>query len=506
MTEEYFVPDTYDKNRFRIRAGSFLFIPVGNEPSGCVGKHLAYAARGKNPAVCCAARWILRQLAAGFLVCAGLWGFLLPGHVLAAPRLQEISEKKVIVIDPGHGGENLGTVEGSRDEKGMTMVTALAMYEELLLYEDVEVYLTHTEDRDMPLKERAEFAAEVEADFLFSIHYNASPSHELFGSEVWVSNQAPYNGYGYQFGCEFLAEARSMGLLIRGVKTRQGDSGDYYGIIRESVARGIPAVIIEHCHVDQAGDALYCEGEEKLKEFGRRDALAVARYFGLKSTALNVDYSGYSLAEADASAGVEATFQDTTEPESCRVDFVEADYETGLLKLEVSARDPDSPLLYYRYSLDGGDSFGPLEAWPGTDTLTGRYEESFGLDLTIPLNTAPEVVVRAYNMYDLHRDSNVYVSPQTFRPEPEPEPLPPEEEKEGVGLRDLLANLLKGERPEEEEGKEEISFWVFLKDCLVMVVCMAAVMMTVRYLSYLKRRKRRRQRRKEARDIWNQHR
>ena len=47
----------------------------------------------------------------------------------------------------------------------MTMTTALAMYEELLLYDNVEVYLTHQEDEDMSLKARAEFAAQVNADF-----------------------------------------------------------------------------------------------------------------------------------------------------------------------------------------------------------------------------------------------------------------------------------------------------------------------------------------------------
>ena len=141
--------------------------------------------------------------------------FLMSETVLAAPRLQETGEKTVIVIDPGHGGENRGTIENGHEEKFMTMTTALAMYEELLLYDDVEVYLTHTEDVDMSLKERAAFAQSVNADFLFSIHYNASENHEFFGSEVWVSSVSPYNGYGYQFGYEFLSDMRDLGLLVR---------------------------------------------------------------------------------------------------------------------------------------------------------------------------------------------------------------------------------------------------------------------------------------------------
>ena len=85
----------------------------------------------------------------------------------AAPRAQETGERVTIVIDPGHGGENEGTLEGIVQEKKMTMVTAMAMYEELLKYDNVDVYLTHTEDVNLSLADRAQFAEERNADFLF---------------------------------------------------------------------------------------------------------------------------------------------------------------------------------------------------------------------------------------------------------------------------------------------------------------------------------------------------
>ena len=54
-------------------------------------------------------------------------------NVQAAPRAQETGERVTVVIDPGHGGDNEGTLEGITKEKEMTMVTALAMYEELTI-------------------------------------------------------------------------------------------------------------------------------------------------------------------------------------------------------------------------------------------------------------------------------------------------------------------------------------------------------------------------------------
>lgn len=426
-----------------------------------------------------------------FAVTVLLTAFLAPEKVHGAPRLQNTAdkEKTVIVIDPGHGGENRGTIEGWEDEKLMTMTTAMAMYEELSLYEDAEVYLTHTEDVDMSLKERAKFAQSVGADFLFSVHYNASKSHELFGSEVWVSAFAPYNGYGYQFGYELLSDIREMGLLVRGVKTRLGDDGDdYYGIIRESVALGIPALIIEHCHVDEARDAVYCENEEQMRNFGKMDATAVARYFGLKSSALNVDYSDYPLAESDAAAPVVYTLSDSTEPDACELTLEEADYEGYTLTLTVSARDQDSPLLYYSYSTDRGLSFTPKEPWPESDTLTGSSKESFSLTIPVTPDTWPRVILRAYNMYDLYTESACFVSEKPFA-------LPEEEETDPVAELEILpvSDSLAQSSPDEGDGQPGPDFSTLFRFCLLAALFLLVLLIGAQAVAFRIRGKRRRQ-------------
>lgn len=402
---------------------------------------------------------------------------------------QDTGDKLVVVIDPGHGGENLGTIENNHLEKEMTMTTALSMYEELLRYEDVEVYLTHTDDIDMSLRERAKFAQKVNADFLFSIHYNASASHELFGSEVWVSSVAPYNAYGYQFGSEFLKDMKELGLVNRGVKTRIGDSGkDYYGVIRESVALGIPAVIIEHCHVDEIHDMDYCDTEEELKAFGVADATAVAKYFGLKSSELNVDYSDYQLAEVAFDALVPITLTDDTEPDVCMIEVKEADYNGCKLTLKVAAADYDSPILYYSYSLDGGATFSIREPWPETDTLTGVYRDTFTLTLDIPDATKPQVIVRAYNMFDLYTESNCYQSEQIFQvpvvtPEPTAEPpsitIVPVTPEEVPALSDEVITTMP------DSGGNPL---IFLVLAIVIVAVMTALCHGILYVRRKKKR------------------
>ena len=439
--------------------------------------------------------------------------FFQPLPVHAAARLQETKDTVVIVIDPGHGGSNLGTIENGHEEKSMTMVTAQAMYDELCLYDNVEVYLTHSADEDMSLADRAAFAAEKNADFLFSIHYNASENHELFGAELWTSVFAPYNSYGYQFGCEFLKPLAEKGLLIRGVKARINEkTGDnYYGIIREAAARDVPAVILEHCHVDEERDEGYCETDEQLREFGRSDATAAAKYFGLASSRLGVDYSGYPLADVSPDYPVPITLRDDTAPDVCQISLQDTDTQAGLLTLNVSAADYDSPLLYYSYSLDGGTTFSRRESWPDCDTLSGSYTDTFTLTLEIPDGTVPDVIVRAYNMYDLYTDSNRCQSAerfyktaadapsvtQTASPDLRPAQLPGTVSQEADGIPAVSDNVT----PEKE-----VSILSFLEICLIFVCFLFCLLLISQLLSRRKRRKRASYRRNEPGDRRNQHR
>ena len=81
-----------------------------------------------------------------------------------------------VVIDPGHGGENLGApcrfYPGCR-EKDLTLPLALEL-ETLLRDAGIEVYLTRRNDKDMSISERVQFANQLNAAVFVSLHLNAS--------------------------------------------------------------------------------------------------------------------------------------------------------------------------------------------------------------------------------------------------------------------------------------------------------------------------------------------
>lgn len=324
-----------------------------------------------------------------------------------SPAAEEADEEQpldensdiVVVIDPGHGGENLGGQYEDYTEKDMTLIVANAMKKELDKYEGITVYLTRTGDKDMDLDERCEYAESVGADFLFCLHFNLSEHHTLFGAETWISAYGEQYSRGYAFANIEIGLLEDLGLYSRGIKTRLNDEGeDYYGIIRHSTERNMPCVLIEHCHLDQENDKPFYNHKEKLEAFGRLDAEAVAKYYGLKSDILGKDYRGYE--KIDVAIPTHVVSPDKTEPDVCIIELVEQNKKSGDVTLRVSAADYDSGMLYYTYSYDGGVTFSELQKWPD------KTRDTFEFTFKVPSGIVPQVMVNAYNGYDLYTTSN----------------------------------------------------------------------------------------------------
>lgn len=401
--------------------------------------------------------------------------------VEASSRLLKVSNPPVIVIDPGHGGDNLGSTENGFLEKSMTMTTAKAMYDELNKFDNVTVYLTHTDDKDMSLKERAQFAAGKSADLLISIHYNASEIHTLYGSEVWISLQPEYHAESYQFATVAMRELRNAGMHLRGIKTKPSSKGDdYYGIIRESATLGFPAVILEHCHIDHPEDSKHCDTREEQEAYGVTDAHAVAKFLGLKSTELNLDYSDYTETLPSVSDGefVSRTQYDASAPDICKLEISDVYYQEDRVLLKLTASDKETNLIYYSYSLDGGNTFDQLLPWPEGDILTGEFPESCLIELEIPDNTNPSICFRVYNPYDVFATSNIITFPETFIKITESE-IPEETISFEDGTNDLVP--ADAEQPEDSVGRVQniISVLIF---CTAAVFVLLIILLVIYFL------------------------
>jgi N-acetylmuramoyl-L-alanine amidase len=307
----------------------------------------------------------------------------------------------VVVIDPGHGGNegtNLGAVYNGFMEKELTLKVANAMKAELEKYDNVTVYMTRTTDQFMSLEDRAVYAKQMGADFVFSIHFNASAEHNFFGSEVWCSGFGDYYKKGYEFGLLEQNELGNLGLYQKGVKTKIGTKGDYYGIIRQCVARGIPCDIIEHCYLDHGYDLQYLNGQDFTTTLGKADATAVAKYYKLKSKDGKTDYFGLKNTSVKKPSGT--VYQDTTDPDVCKIQVLAYDSASRNALVELTAKDSQSPIIYFAYSYDGGTTFSTLGMWDRT-----KDTQSFNVKIPNGRQSA-NLVVRAFNSFELFKDSN----------------------------------------------------------------------------------------------------
>lgn len=116
-----------------------------------------------------------------FLLTAVLSAFSVPA--LSADRAPSAG---VIVIDPGHGGDDTGAV-GPRglEEKDVTLSVAMKLSRILKEKLGCRVLLTRDSDVFVPLEERTAFANRNGADLFISIHANAAPSKEAKGVETF---------------------------------------------------------------------------------------------------------------------------------------------------------------------------------------------------------------------------------------------------------------------------------------------------------------------------------
>ena len=94
---------------------------------------------------------------------------------------------KTIVLDPGHGGKDPGTVGKTLKEKDVVLKIALQVgaYIEKNI-PDVKVVYTRKTDKFIELNERAAIANRNKADLFISIHANAISNPKIYGTETWV--------------------------------------------------------------------------------------------------------------------------------------------------------------------------------------------------------------------------------------------------------------------------------------------------------------------------------
>ncbi len=109
-----------------------------------------------------------------------------PDTRLVIPTQGPSTGLRTVVIDPGHGGDELGT-QGAKGtlEKEITLSVSRRLRTLIESRLGLKVFLTREDDRTLGLDERSAFANNHHADVLLSIHANYAVRPSLKGAEVY---------------------------------------------------------------------------------------------------------------------------------------------------------------------------------------------------------------------------------------------------------------------------------------------------------------------------------
>ena len=249
---------------------------------------------------------------------------ILPGQALLEQPAEAAAATKVVVLDPGHGGWEKGATYHGMEEKTLNLKIARYCQAALLRYANVRVVMTRSSDttvskyRDNRDREaRAKIAKNNNADLFVCLHNNAfgeGESKKTNGARVYYQNGSFYSSVGdasRRLASIMVRKVAACGVANGGARVRhsddkgrrdpKGNKGDYYGVLYHCKKFKIPAVIVEHAFMTNAGDAAKLRKESFLKQLGEADAAAIAEYLGLKKKTVTVKVPAAKKAAATAS-------------------------------------------------------------------------------------------------------------------------------------------------------------------------------------------------------------
>lgn len=205
-------------------------------------------------------------------------------HKLLSPEqgqdlILELSNKgakyreRLIVIDPGHGGSDPGTISANLKMHESEIVLDISMrYNKLLTEAGFRTYMTRVDNLNKSLKlslqERVDVANSLNADLFISIHANSFTSNTVNGIETfYYSADTSGKKLAEMFQTEMI---KDLNMTNRGAKP-----GDLF-VLKNTT---MPAVLAETGFLSNASDEAKLATNEYRQKVAEAMFKATVRYF-----------------------------------------------------------------------------------------------------------------------------------------------------------------------------------------------------------------------------------
>lgn len=163
-------------------------------------------------------------------------------------------DKKIIVIDAGHGGNDLGATYEGVSEKQIVLGVASKIKQFNKSQDHYEIVLTRDTDNFAALNDRTDMINKLNPEMVISLHINRTPGSETVkkGHEIYTQNSEASKALAYKI-------SNKLGSCTIEEKNLH--------ILRESKA---PAVLVELGYLNNKQDRNYLTSEAGQKEVAQK--------------------------------------------------------------------------------------------------------------------------------------------------------------------------------------------------------------------------------------------
>lgn len=156
-----------------------------------------------------------------------------PQEAIAPPAAKPAGEtRRTIVIDPGHGGIDPGTMVASISEKAVVLAFGKALKEQLEANGRYRIVLTRDDDRFVSLSDRVRMGRNEQADLFISIHADSlMQAQDVRGATVYTRSERATDAEAAK-----LAAKENEADAAAGLETRE-EVQDVAGILMDLARR-----------------------------------------------------------------------------------------------------------------------------------------------------------------------------------------------------------------------------------------------------------------------------
>ena len=184
-------------------------------------------------------------------------------------RPSTIKQMYTVVIDPGHGGADVGATRANIYEKDITLEVS-KLLENYLKKQGVYTHMTRDRDKTVELNERSDFSNSINPDVFISVHVNSSVKEDIIGVEThW------YHPQSLDFAKKVHAKIASSRNLSKWETKDRGLFQSKFYVINHTNA---PAILVEIGFISNPNERRELVKEKRQEEVAKAIADGIMEY------------------------------------------------------------------------------------------------------------------------------------------------------------------------------------------------------------------------------------